>query len=97
MNCKRVIIQATDSILQSIRRINCLFFNLKAINRANLNSISSAARVQKFCVIRKDFSLASGELGPTLKLKRPVIHKKYEELIERMYADSSFTKVAFSE
>ncbi|XP_043528278.1 long-chain-fatty-acid--CoA ligase ACSBG2-like isoform X1 [Frieseomelitta varia] len=57
----------------------------KAIKRYNNKAISNAQKIQKFKILPKDFSVATGELGPTLKLKRNVVHKKYENLIEDMY------------
>ncbi|KAK9304861.1 hypothetical protein QLX08_003926 [Tetragonisca angustula] len=57
----------------------------KAIKKYNNKAISNAQKIQKFKILPKDFSVATGELGPTLKLKRNVVHKKYENLIEDMY------------
>lgn len=47
------------------------------------------ARVQtikKFTILPEDFSVDGGELTPTMKKKRRVIHDKYESQIEDMYA-----------
>ncbi|XP_063598526.1 long-chain-fatty-acid--CoA ligase ACSBG2-like isoform X2 [Penaeus indicus] len=57
----------------------------EAIDRANKLAPSNAQRIQKWTVLPKDFSLPGGELGPTMKLKRPVVLQKYSETIERFY------------
>nr|XP_045624269.1 long-chain-fatty-acid--CoA ligase ACSBG2-like isoform X1 [Procambarus clarkii] len=55
------------------------------IDRANKLAPSNAQRIQKWTILPRDFSLPGGELGPTMKLKRPVVAQKYCETIERFY------------
>lgn len=50
-------------------------------------SLANYERVRKFALLDKPFSLESGEMTPTLKLKRKVIEERYKELIEGMYID----------
>ncbi|XP_038079332.1 long-chain-fatty-acid--CoA ligase ACSBG2-like [Patiria miniata] len=57
----------------------------KGIDAYNKQASSRAQMVQKFKVVEKDFTVAGGELGPTLKLKRPVVTKQYAELIDSIY------------
>ncbi len=44
-------------------------------------------QIKKIRLLPKEMSIDSGELTPTLKLKRKVINQKYAELIESIYAD----------
>ncbi|KAK4318096.1 hypothetical protein Pmani_010879 [Petrolisthes manimaculis] len=55
------------------------------IDRANKIAPSNAQRLQKWTILPRDFSVPGGELGPTMKLKRPVVTQKYCETIERFY------------
>ncbi len=44
-------------------------------------------QVKKFELLSNEWTIESGELTPTLKLKRKVITEKYREAIERIYAE----------
>ncbi|XP_028856112.1 long-chain-fatty-acid--CoA ligase ACSBG2 isoform X2 [Denticeps clupeoides] len=59
----------------------------EGINRVNEQATSNAQRIQKWIVLEKDFSITGGELGPTMKLKRPVVMKMYKEQIENFYKE----------
>ncbi|XP_053906399.1 long-chain-fatty-acid--CoA ligase ACSBG2 isoform X2 [Cuculus canorus] len=59
----------------------------KGIAAVNERAVSNAQKIQKWVLLEKDFSLAGGELGPTMKLKRPVVTKKYKDEIAQFYAE----------
>jgi long-chain acyl-CoA synthetase len=42
-------------------------------------------RIKKFVLVPENFSVATGELTPTLKIKRRVVVEKYRDVIETMY------------
>lgn len=56
-----------------------------AIDKTNKVAPSNAQRVQKWSILPLDFSIPTGELGPTMKLKRIVVTKKYTQTIEKLY------------
>jgi long-chain-fatty-acid--CoA ligase ACSBG len=57
----------------------------RGIDKVNARAVSNAQRVQKWTVIPNDFSLPGGELGPTMKVKRNEVTKKYKNCIENIY------------
>ncbi|KAG5834617.1 hypothetical protein ANANG_G00263350 [Anguilla anguilla] len=59
----------------------------EGIERVNIRATSNAQKIQKWTILKRDFSICGGELGPTMKLKRPIVHKMYKEEIERFYAE----------
>jgi long-chain acyl-CoA synthetase len=42
-------------------------------------------KIKKVTVVPKEFSIETGELTPTLKVKRRVVEERYKGLIDRMY------------
>ena len=58
------------------------------IERANINAVSNVAKIKKWKLLSKDFSVNGGELSPTLKLKRSHVAEMYADVIEGMYGDS---------
>lgn len=47
--------------------------------------LANYERVRKFTLLEKPFQIESGEMTPSLKLKRKVIEERYRNLIEDMY------------
>ncbi|SFK38077.1 long-chain acyl-CoA synthetase [Amycolatopsis sacchari] len=56
-----------------------------AVDEAN-KQVSHAESIKKFVILAKDFSEATGEITPSLKLKRNVVSKNYANAIESLYA-----------
>jgi len=55
------------------------------IDAVNSGATSNAQKIQKWHILKKDFSVPGGELGPTLKVKRHVVSKIYKDTIEKIY------------
>jgi len=47
--------------------------------------LASYESVKKFRLLPRDFTIEDGELTPTLKVKRRIVQKQYEALIDSMY------------
>ncbi|XP_052699927.1 long-chain-fatty-acid--CoA ligase ACSBG2-like isoform X1 [Crassostrea angulata] len=59
----------------------------QGIDKANERAISRAQKIQKWSLLPRDFSIPGGELGPTMKLRRPIVHKMYAKTIDAFYAE----------
>ncbi len=56
----------------------------KELDRSNSN-YAQVEQIKRFTILDHDLSVETGELTPTLKVKRNVINDRYEDLFESMY------------
>ena len=94
-----LIVPNFESLQDQITKMDIPFTNweelvnsdkIKELYREKLEeiqkSLSGFEKVKKFILMPAEFEISSGEITPTLKVKRNVILKKYEALIDKMYA-----------
>ena len=53
----------------------------------NHHAISNSQKIQKFVLIDDELTVENNLLTPTMKYKRCLIEKKYQQMIESFYAD----------
>ncbi|MCG8707502.1 long-chain fatty acid--CoA ligase [Brenneria sp. 4F2] len=56
--------------------------------RERQKALSPVEKVKKFILLPTPFSMEEGELTPTLKLRRKVIHQHYQSEIDAMYSEA---------
>jgi long-chain acyl-CoA synthetase len=57
----------------------------EALDRAN-TKYAQVEQVKKFAILDHDLSQETGELTPTLKVKRNVVNEKYADVLDSLYA-----------
>ncbi|MDR0802835.1 MAG: AMP-dependent synthetase/ligase [Fluviicola sp.] len=58
----------------------------KEVDRIN-QGYGNWEKIKKIALLPKEFGIETGELTPTLKLKRKVILEKYKEIVDEFYAE----------
>ena len=66
---------ASDALIQHVRA------DLQALNK----TLNKWETVKKFSILPADLTVESGELTPSLKIKRKVVGERYKALIDAMY------------
>ncbi|XP_062947091.1 long-chain-fatty-acid--CoA ligase ACSBG1 isoform X2 [Cynocephalus volans] len=61
----------------------------EGIQRVNMNAAARPYHIQKWAILKRDFSISGGELGPTMKLKRPTVLEKYKDIIDSFYQEQN--------
>jgi long-chain acyl-CoA synthetase len=57
----------------------------RLVDQANAR-YARVEQIKRFAVLVHDFTIETGELTPTLKLKRRVVEQKYAGVLERLYS-----------
>jgi long-chain acyl-CoA synthetase len=57
----------------------------KTIDEVN-SHVGPVEQIKRFAILDHDLSQETGELTPTLKVKRNVVHEKYADLVDQTYA-----------
>jgi len=96
--CSALIIPAYDNVVKRLKRSGYTpekpysedrkvrELIQKEVDKTN-SSLSPWEKVKKFVLLEEPLSIDSGELTPTMKVKRSVVKEKYNDEIESMYAD----------
>lgn len=61
-------------------------FVKKIIDEKN-RTLARFETVKKFVILDQDFSIETGELTPTLKIKRKFVNQKYKDHLDRLYTE----------
>ena len=72
----------TESLMQ---QPDVLAWFQAAVDAANA-PLAQFERIGRFAILAGQFGVASGELTPTLKVKRRVVEERYRDVIDRLYA-----------
>ncbi len=59
---------------------------------ASTRPLASYEKVRRFILLEKNFTIESGEMTPTMKVKRRVVFNRYRQLIESMYQKAHDSK-----
>ncbi len=98
--CSALIVPTYDNVLKRLNRDNYMpekpyskdekirSLIQQEVDKAN-KLLSPWETVKKFVLLEEPLTIESGELTPTMKVKRPVVLEKFKEEIESMYDEES--------
>ncbi|MFC2165012.1 AMP-dependent synthetase/ligase [Acidobacteriota bacterium] len=78
-----IVFETLEDLIKNEQIIN---FMEAEVDRAT-PQIASYERVKKVALLDREFEIEKGEITPTLKVKRNIIEKKYEDLINKLYSE----------
>ncbi len=64
----------------------------KVIDEIN-HQVGKTEQIKRFRLVSDEWSVLTGELSPTLKLKRSVIYEKYKDIIDQIYLTQKEQKI----
>ena len=89
--CKEIGVDGAKTIDDLLLDLNSKYYVKiseaiqRGIDRVNENATSNAQKIQKWILLKTDFSIIGGELTPTQKLKRYLVQSKYSDSIKKLY------------
>ncbi|HHO75459.1 MAG TPA: long-chain fatty acid--CoA ligase, partial [Deltaproteobacteria bacterium] len=78
-----IIFSSREDLVKDSRIKDLIHEQIDAVNR----ELARYEQIKYHIVLERTFSVETGELTPTLKVKRRVVYEKYKERIQSMYAD----------
>jgi long-chain acyl-CoA synthetase len=69
-----------------VRRDDVIALYAEIVEGLN-RELSQFEKIKKFRLLPREFTLAAGELTPTMKVRRRVVEQKYKGLIDAIYAE----------
>ena len=81
---KKLNISTKEDVVNSVDVKNRIWEDIDKYNK----QFGKVQQIKKFALIEDEWSVETGELTPTLKVKRRVIQEKYKTLFEKIYSES---------
>ena len=78
---KKIAFRSIDELIQNSEIKRMIAERIERLQKG----FASFEKIKKFTLLPKEFSIESGELTNTLKLRRPIINNRYAHEIEAMY------------
>ncbi|MEJ2635640.1 MAG: long-chain fatty acid--CoA ligase [Calditrichia bacterium] len=101
--CSALIVPAMESVEAYAKKNNIQYSNIEElVEKPEINDLirkeidavstdlASYETIKKFKLMSEPFTIESGDLTPTLKIKRNVVEKKYEHLIDQLYPHEDY-------
>ena len=95
------LITLSELAMAELKQTNPNALENRLVNEPNLNSkikaqivainktLAGYEQIKRFSILSKEFSVEAGEMTPTQKMKRTVIEKRYQDIIDSMYSGIS--------
>jgi long-chain acyl-CoA synthetase len=78
---KKISFSNNEELIQQPAIQSCFSSEIERLNK----QLSPPERINRFRLVHDEWTPATGELSPTLKLRRQYIQEKYHELITQVY------------
>lgn len=79
---KKIQYQSLEELLKNSQILDMIARRIDTLQEG----LASFEKIKKFTLLPREFSMENGELTNTLKIRRPVINRRYANEIEAMYA-----------